>query len=63
MENPNTRRESPPSKKQESNLLSRNPKEDTHTNIIPSVTTKITGSNNHFSLIFLNISELNSLIN
>jgi hypothetical protein len=43
-----------PRKKQESNL-STNPKEDSHTNIIPPLTTKIT-SNNHFSLISLNIN-------
>jgi hypothetical protein len=29
-------------------------KEESHTNIIPSLTTKITGSNNHYSLISLN---------
>jgi hypothetical protein len=28
--------------------------------IIPPLTTKITGSNNHFPLISLNINELNS---
>jgi hypothetical protein len=44
------------------NLLSTNPKEDSNTNIIPALTTKITGSNNQFSLIFLNISGLNSPI-
>ena len=47
-----------PRKKQESNL-STNPKEDSHTNIIPPLTTKITGSSN-ISLISLNISGLNS---
>ena len=47
-------------KKQESNLLSTNPKEDSHTNIIPPLTTKIIGSNNHFSLMSLNINGLNS---
>jgi hypothetical protein len=41
-----------PRKKQERNL-STNPKEDSHTNIIPLQTTKITGSNNRFSLISL----------
>jgi hypothetical protein len=44
--------------KEESNL-SINPKEDSHTNIIPPLTTKITGSNNHFSLISLNTNGLN----
>jgi hypothetical protein len=59
MENTNIRRETTPQKKQESNL-SKNSKEDSHTNIIPPLTTKITGSNNHFSLISFNINELNS---
>jgi hypothetical protein len=35
--------------KQESNLLSTNPKEDTHTNITLPLTTKLKGSGNHFS--------------
>jgi len=39
-----------------------NPKEERHTNIIPPLTTKITRSNNHWSLIALNINGLNSLI-
>jgi hypothetical protein len=47
-------------KKQESNV-STNPKEDSHTNIIPPLT-KIPGNNNHFSLISLNINGLNSPI-
>jgi hypothetical protein len=34
-------------------------KEDSHTNMIPPLT-KIIGSNNHFSLISLNINGLNS---
>ena len=37
-----------------------NPKEDNHTNIIPHPTAKITGSNNHFCLISLNINGFNS---
>jgi hypothetical protein len=41
MENANTRRETTPQKKQESNVLSTNPKEDNHTNI---KITSITGS-------------------
>jgi hypothetical protein len=49
VENANTRRETTPKKKQESNLLSINPKEDSHTNIMLPITTKITWSNNHFS--------------
>jgi hypothetical protein len=39
---------------QERNLLSTNPKEESHTNIIPPLTTKVTG-NNQQSLVF-NIS-------
>jgi hypothetical protein len=39
-----------------------NPKEDSHTNIIPPLRTKITGSNHHFPLISLNINGLNSPI-
>ena len=31
-----------------------NQKEESHTNITPPLITKITGSNNHFSLISLN---------
>jgi hypothetical protein len=48
-------------KKQESNL-STNPKDNSYTSIIPPLTTKITGSKNSFSLIFLNINGLNSTI-
>jgi hypothetical protein len=51
-----------PRKKQESNLLSTNPKEDSHTNVIATLRTKIIGSNNHRSLISLNINGLNSSI-
>jgi len=39
-----------------------NPKEGKHTNIIPLLTTKITGNNNHYSFISLNINGLNSPI-
>jgi hypothetical protein len=48
-------------KKRESNP-SINLKEDSHKNRMPTLTTKIIGSNNYFSLIFLNINELNSPI-
>jgi hypothetical protein len=61
MENSNTRRETAPKKKQEINLTT-NPKEDSHTNIILSLTTKITGSNSHCSLISPNVNGLNSPI-
>ena len=39
-----------PRKKQESNLLPTNTKEDNHTKTISPVTTKIKESNNHYSL-------------
>jgi hypothetical protein len=61
MENSNTRRETMLLKNQESNLLT-NLKEDSHMNKITTLTTKITGSNNDFSLISLNIIGLNSPI-
>jgi exonuclease III len=38
------------------------PKEDSHTNIILPLATKITGTKNHVSLISLNINGLNSPI-
>ena len=60
MENTNKRRETAPEKKQEINLLSTNEKEDNHTNI--KITSNIAGSNNHYSLISLNINGLNSPI-
>jgi hypothetical protein len=47
MENANTKRETTPSKKQESDLLSTNPIEDNHTNI--KVTLIILRSSNHYS--------------
>jgi hypothetical protein len=47
--------------KQESNP-SKNLKKDSHKNRMPTLTTKIIGSNNYFSLIPLNINGLNSLI-
>ena len=60
--NPNTRRETIPKKKQESNLLTTNPKEEIHTNIIPPLTTKVTGNKNDYSLISLDINGLSSPI-
>jgi hypothetical protein len=57
MEISNTRRESTPQKKQESNLLSPNAKEGSHTNIVSPLTTKITGSNSNIYLISLNITQ------
>jgi exonuclease III len=50
-----------PKKEEESNP-STNVKEDSHMNRIPTLTRKITGSINYFSLIFLNIYGLNSPI-
>jgi hypothetical protein len=47
----------PKKKKQENNFLLTNQKEDSHKNITPHLTTKITRSNNHFSLISLNINS------
>jgi hypothetical protein len=41
------------------NNISKNPKEDSRTNITSHLTTKITGSNNHYSLLSLNIDGLN----
>jgi hypothetical protein len=48
----------PPQKNQESNL-STNLTKDNHKNRNQTLTTKIAGSNNYFSLISLNINELN----
>jgi hypothetical protein len=53
VENANTRRETTPKKKQESNLLSINPKEDSHTNIIPPINNKNIRKQQS---LFLNIS-------
>jgi hypothetical protein len=57
----NTRTESTPQKKQESNP-SINLLEDSHKNRMSTLATKIIGSNNYFSLISLNINGLNSPI-
>jgi hypothetical protein len=58
MENFNIRRETAPwGWGQESNLLT-NQREDNHKTTNPPLTSKITGSNNHFSLISLNINGL-----
>jgi hypothetical protein len=58
MENSNTRRETTPYINQEINL-STNPKEDNHTNTTSPVTTKLTGSNNDFSLVSLFMNGFN----
>ena len=50
-----------PQKRQESNP-STNLKEESHKNRMPTLTTKIKGSSNYFSLISLNINGLNSPI-
>jgi hypothetical protein len=53
--------ETTPYKKQENNP-STNLKEDRHKKRITALTTKITGSNNYFLLISLNINVFNSPI-
>jgi hypothetical protein len=60
MEMINTRKEMAFKKKQEINFLTKT--KDSHTNIILPLTTKITGSSNHWSLISLVINESNSQI-
>jgi hypothetical protein len=50
-----------PRKKQESNPLTKL-EEDSHKNRLPTLTTKMTGSNNYFSLMSFNINGLNSPI-
>ena len=59
MENSNTNRKTTSKEKQEISLLTNNSKEKKHTNIVPSITTKITGSIYYWSLISLNINGLN----
>jgi len=59
MENSNTGSETTPYRIQQYNFLAMKPKEE-QKNIIPPLTTKITRSNNHYSLISLNINEPNS---
>jgi hypothetical protein len=54
--------ETTPKEKQEINLLKTNRKEESHTNVILPLTTKITGSNNHWSLLCLNINGLTASI-
>ena len=60
MKKANTKRETTPKKRQESKLLSINPIEDNYTNI--KITSIITGSSNHYSLISLNTNGPNSPI-
>jgi hypothetical protein len=55
-------KETTPKESQEINYFKTNPKEGNHKNIIPSLTTKITGTHNHWSLTSLIINELNSSI-
>jgi len=38
-------------------VMSTNPKEDSHTNKTPALTTKILGNNNHCSLIFSTLMD------
>jgi hypothetical protein len=58
-ENSSASRETTPKESQEINHLTTNTKEENHRNIIPPLTTKTTGTNNHQSLIYLNINGLN----
>ena len=60
-EKTNTRMETTSQKKQEGNP-STNLKQDSHKNRMPTLKTKIIGSNNYFCLISLNINGLNSPI-
>ena len=48
--------ETTPKKKQEINLCTTNPKEEKHTNVILPLITKVTGTHNPWSLIYLNIN-------
>jgi len=61
VENSNTKRATTSYKKEEYNFLAIKPKER-QTSIIPPLTTKIAGSDNHYSIISLNINGLNSPI-
>lgn len=61
-QNPNTGRVTTAKKTQEINHLTTNHKEENHANIIPLLKTKITGTNNHWSLISCKINGLNSPI-
>ena len=61
-ENTNTNRVTTPKKTQEIKQLTTNLNEENHTHIIPPPATKITGTNNHLSLISLNINGLSSPI-
>jgi hypothetical protein len=62
-ENTPTQREKlHPRKGKKEILFSTNSKEESHTNIIQPLTTKIKGSKNHWSLISLNNNRLNSPI-
>jgi hypothetical protein len=64
MENSNTRITIlHPRKSKKGIFFQQAPKKDSHTNINPSLITKITGSNNHFFQISLNINGINTPIN
>jgi hypothetical protein len=58
MKTPTQRGKLHPEKKQVNNLLISNQKEENHINIIPPLITKIIGTNNHWSLISLNINGI-----
>ena len=61
-ENSNTRKVPTPKERQDINHLTTKPKGKDQMHIMPPTKTNITGTNNHLSLIFLNINELNSPI-
>jgi len=56
-DNSNTTKVTTPKKTQEINYLITNSKEESHIHIVPPPTTKITGTNNHWSLISLKIQQ------
>ena len=57
MKNANRRWETPHYNKQQNSLLPKNTIENNHTNM--KITSKIKGSNNHYSLLSLNINGVN----
>jgi hypothetical protein len=61
MENSNTRRKTT-HRKSKNVIFFQQLEEDKHTNINLAITTNITGRNNHYSLMSLNINGLNSPI-
>jgi len=60
MVKPNIRRQANPRKSKKLIVLATKQREEKNTNIISHPNTNITGSNNHYSFISLNINGLNS---